>query len=112
MTSLRIGTTLASIAIGASFACGGALAADIEKGHAKAKEVCAACHMENGNSQSPDFPRLAGQHADYLEKALRDYKSGTRKNPIMAAVVMALSKQDMENLAAYYSAQPPAVVFK
>ena len=59
-------------------------AANPEAGKAKAAEVCAACHGADGNSASPDFPRLAGQHRDYLAKALRDYKSGLRKNPIMA----------------------------
>ncbi len=51
----------------------------------------------------PDFPKLGGQHRDYLAKALRDYKSGQRKNPIMAGFAQALSKQDIENLAAYYA---------
>ncbi len=62
----------------------GTQAANLAAGKAKAAEVCAACHGADGNSASPDFPKLAGQHRDYLEKALRDYKSGARKNPIMA----------------------------
>ncbi len=61
-----------------------AQAANLAAGQAKAKEVCAACHGADGNSQLPDYPKLAGQHSDYLAKALRDYKSGARKNPIMA----------------------------
>jgi cytochrome c553 len=84
----------------------GAQAADIEKGRAKAKEVCAACHGEDGNSIMPDYPKLAGQHRDYLSKALRDYKSGQRKNPIMAGMVGALTKEDIENVAAYYGSRP------
>ena len=87
----------------------GAQAANIEAGQAKAKEVCAACHGEDGNSQVPDYPKLSGQHADYLAKALRDYKSGSRKNAIMAPFAGALSKDDIENLAAYFHAQPAAV---
>jgi cytochrome c553 len=86
-----------------------AQAANLEAGHAKAKEVCAACHGEDGNSQVPDYPKLSGQHQDYLEKALRDYKSGLRKNPIMAGFAGALSKDDIENLAAYFHSQPAAV---
>jgi cytochrome c553 len=68
-------------------------------------QVCVACHAEDGNSTNPQFPRLAGQHADYLVKALRDYKSGERKNPIMAPFAMSLSARDMEDLAAYFSRQ-------
>lgn len=81
-------------------------AADLAAGAAKAKEVCVACHGLDGNSPSPDFPRLAGQHRDYLEKALRDYKSGARKNAIMAGFAAALTRQDIENLAAHYGRQP------
>jgi cytochrome c553 len=81
-------------------------AADLAAGAAKAKEVCAACHGVDGNSPSPDYPKLAGQHRDYLEKALRDYKSGERKNAIMAGFAAALSKKDIENLAAHYHGQP------
>ena len=75
-------------------------------GAAKAKEVCVACHGTDGNSPSPEFPRLAGQHRDYLEKALRDYKSGARKNAIMAGFAAALTPRDIENVAAHYHSQP------
>jgi len=85
-------------------------AADLAAGAAKAKEVCAACHGLDGNSASPDFPKLAGQHRDYLEKALRDYKPGARKNAIMAGFAAGLTLQDIENIAAHYSSQP-AVLF-
>jgi cytochrome c553 len=66
---------------------------------------CAACHGADGNSPAPNFPRLAGQHADYLVKALEDYKTGARKNPIMAGFAGGLSKQDREDLAAYFASQ-------
>jgi cytochrome c553 len=81
-------------------------AADLAAGAAKAKEVCAACHGVDGNSAQPDYPKLGGQHADFLAKALRDYKSGQRKNAIMAGFAAGLSQQDIENLAAHYAAQP------
>jgi len=87
-------------------------AANLDAGKAKAKDVCATCHGENGNSPTPDYPKLAGQHPDYLAKALRDYKSGLRKNPIMAGFAAGLSKQDIENVAAYYAAQPPVLSAK
>jgi cytochrome c553 len=89
-----------------------AVAADAAAGAAKAKEVCAACHGMDGNSQQPDYPKLGGQHADYLAKTLRDYKAGTRKNPIMQGFAAALSRQDIENLAAYYASQPRVVTSK
>ena len=67
--------------------------------------MCAACHGENGISQVPDFPKLAGQHNDYLVRAMNDYKSGARKNALMAPQSANLSKRDIEDLAAYYSRQ-------
>ena len=102
MNTTRISTLLAAVTL---FACTPALAADMAAGQAKVKEVCQACHGLDGNSQSPDYPRLGGQHADYLAKALRDYKSGARKNPIMGGQVSGLSAQDMADLAAYFSNQ-------
>jgi cytochrome c553 len=91
---------------------GTAAAADVPAGEAKAKEVCQACHGMDGNSPSPDYPKLGGQYPDYLSKALRDYKSGARKNPIMAGFAGTLSKQDIDNVAAYYSSQPAVVATK
>ena len=82
-----------------------ASAADLDAGRKKAQEVCAACHGPEGNSATADFPRLAGQYADYLAKALRDYKTGARKNPIMAGFAGPLTAQEIENLAAFYAAQ-------
>ena len=89
-----------------------AIAADISAGAAKAKEVCQACHGLDGNSQTPEYPKLGGQQPDYLQKALRDYKSGQRKNPIMAGFAGSLSDKDIENLAAYYASQPSVLVVK
>jgi cytochrome c553 len=77
---------------------------DAAKGKAKSA-VCAACHGADGNSAVPDFPRLAGQHADYMAHALAQYKSGKRKNPVMAGIVANLSEQDMADLAAYFESQ-------
>lgn len=86
-------------------AAGGAFASsDTVAGREKSKP-CAACHGPDGNSPSPDFPRLAGQNYDYLVKALSDYKSGARKNPIMQPQAANLSKGDIADLAAFYSQQ-------
>ncbi|MCC7081002.1 MAG: cytochrome c [Burkholderiales bacterium] len=80
-------------------------AADIEAGKKKVAEVCAACHGPDGNSATADFPRLAGQHPDYIAKAIRDYKSGARKDPIMGGFAKTLTPKEIENVAAYFSSQ-------
>ena len=92
-----------------AFAAMPTVAADLAAGQAKVKEICQACHGLDGNSQTPDYPKLGGQYPDYLQKALRDYKSGARKNPIMAGFAATLSDKDIENVAAYYSSQPPTL---
>lgn len=77
-----------------------------ENGKAKAAQVCAACHGPDGNKPSaPDQPILAGQHYDYLVRALTDYKIGRRNNPIMKGFAAQLSKQDIEDLAAWFAGQ-------
>lgn len=81
------------------------IAADIESGKKKAQEVCSSCHGLDGNSPAPNFPKIGGQARTYLEKVLNEYKSGGRKDPIMAGMAANLSKEDIENLAFYYSGQ-------
>jgi len=77
-----------------------------ESGKAKAAQVCAACHGPDGNKPSgPEQPILAGQHYDYLVRALSDYKAGHRANPIMKAFAAQLSRQDIEDLAAWFASQ-------
>ena len=71
----------------------------------KKTQTCVACHGPDGNSASAEFPKIAGQHYDYLLKALKDYKSGARKNPIMAPMAANLTQRDIEDLAAFYSSQ-------
>ena len=95
----------------ATAAAGSAFAGNAAAGKEKAK-VCAACHGADGNSATVDFPKLAGQQADYLVKSLQGYKSGTRKNPIMVPTAANLSLRDMEDLAAYFSHQQGLVTFK
>jgi cytochrome c553 len=99
--------TLIILAALAVFAAGNVAAADIEAGKKKVQEVCAACHGIDGAAPTtPEYPKLSGQYPDYLRKALRDYKSGLRKNPIMAGFAQGLTDQDVENVAAYFSMQP------
>ena len=75
-------------------------------GKEKAAQVCAACHGPDGNKPSdPTQPILAGQHYDYLVRALTDYKIGRRSNPIMKGFATQLSKKDIEDLAAWFSSQ-------
>ena len=64
---------------------------------------CVSCHAEDGNSIAPNFPRLAGQHADYMFHSLKSYKNGDRKNAIMAGIVAALSEKEMKNVSEYYA---------
>jgi cytochrome c553 len=75
----------------------------------QASEVCLACHGTNGVGITPDYPTLSGQHRDYLERALTDYKRGGRKNAIMAGMAATLSREDIAALAAFYAGQKPAL---
>ena len=108
ISTLRMGLFVASLALLSAPAS----AADAAAGQAKAKEICQACHGMDGNSPTPDYPKLGGQYPDYLAKALRDYKSGARKSPIMAGFAGALTAKDIDNLAAYYASQPPVLAPK
>ncbi len=67
--------------------------------------TCVACHGNDGVGITPDYPTLAGQQADYIERSLHDYKNGSRKNPIMAGFVTALTDADIKAIAAYFSSQ-------
>jgi cytochrome c553 len=101
---IRTVVSVAAVAAAASFS---AAAADIEAGKKKVQEVCAACHgIDGAQPTAPEYPKLAGQYPDYLAKALRDYKSGARKNPIMAGMAQGLSAKDIEDVSAYFYAQP------
>jgi len=79
-------------------------AGSVEAGKTKS-EQCAGCHGADGVSLTPSFPKLAGQHEDYLLHALHSYKEGKRTNSIMAGQVANLTPEDMEDLAAYFSSQ-------
>ena len=105
--------TAAAAALSLAFAHGAIAAGKPEAGKAKAAQVCAACHGADGAKPSaPDQPILAGQYYDYLVKALPDYKSGKRNNPIMKGFVANLSPQDIEDLAAWFSSQKSNLHFQ
>jgi cytochrome c553 len=98
----RVALALAALALFTSAHAGGNAA----RGKEKAAQVCAACHGPDGNKPSaPDQPVLAGQYEDYLVRALSDYKNGRRNNAIMKGFAGQLSKQDMEDLAAWFASQ-------
>ena len=67
--------------------------------------VCAACHNADGNSVNPEWPKLAGQHPNYIIKELNDFKNDKRVNATMSPMAKPLSEQDMADLAAYFSSQ-------
>jgi len=81
---------------------GGAVAGDAAAGKSKAAQ-CAACHGAAGISPVGLYPNLAGQKEQYLAKQINDFRSGSRKDPTMQAMVSALSDADVANLAAFYS---------
>ena len=78
-----------------------------EEGGIKAKAAaCMACHGESGNKPiDPSYPKIGGQHKDYLVKVLRDYKLQRRTNPIMSGQVAGMAQRDIEGLATYFSSQ-------
>ena len=79
-------------------------AGDVAAGKKKS-ETCAACHGVDGNSVSPVWPKLAGQHPGYIFKQLKDFRSGARKNIQMSPLAMTLNEEDMQDIAAYYASQ-------
>jgi cytochrome c553 len=90
------------IFIGLAAVAHAAGAADAKKGEQLAQQQCASCHGKDfATPVDPTYPKLAGQYVDYLEKALRDYQTGARKNAIMAGLAKPLSRDDIRNLSAY-----------
>jgi len=74
---------------------------------AKVAQLCSSCHGANGVGITGDFPTLSGQHADYLERALDEYRKGGRKNPIMAGFAAQLDDADVREISRYYAQQQP-----
>jgi cytochrome c553 len=104
-------TTQAFVAIAALSLATLVNAGDIEAGKKKVAEVCAACHGPDGNTPlMPDYPKLGGQHADYLAATLKKYKNGKRANPIMMGMAATLSDEDILNVSAYFAAQKGLVL--
>ncbi len=94
-----------SISLALTFGAG-AVFAQGKSGAGKEKAAsCAGCHGEDGNSLMPGFPKLAGQHQNYLLKQLQAFKKGERNSPMMAPLAMGLDDKAMEDISDYYSAQ-------
>lgn len=79
-------------------------AGDAAAGKAKSAS-CAGCHGVDGNSATGDFPKLAGQHPNYIKSSLAAYKDGSRNNALMMGMAAPLSETDMADLAAYFASQ-------
>jgi cytochrome c553 len=98
---------IAALAAGMLGTTGAYAAGDAAAGAKIATTVCVACHAADGNSVMTANPKLAGQHAEYLVKQLKDLKAGKRNNPVMGPMAATLSDEDVLNVAAYFSAQNP-----
>jgi cytochrome c553 len=99
-------TRLLVLALALALAGAAQARGDAAAGKEKAAQVCAACHGPSGaKPTAPENPILAGQHYDYLVRALRDYKSGKRGNAVMKGFSASLSRQDIEDLAAWFASQ-------
>jgi cytochrome c553 len=108
-TMFRIRILVAAVAAGiATLACGGAAAGDAKAGRQKALQ-CQTCHGLDGVAKLPEAPNLAGQSEAYLIKALKDFRSGARRNDMMSLVTVSLKDADIADLAAYYAAIPVTV---
>jgi cytochrome c553 len=108
-TRVRILLIAAAVALSSNAWAGGNAA----NGKAISEKVCAACHgVDGAKPVAPENPILAGQYSDYLERALLDYKSGKRKNPVMKAMVDPLKRKDIEDLAAWFSSQKSSLHFQ
>ncbi|MCP5155364.1 MAG: cytochrome c [Ectothiorhodospiraceae bacterium] len=103
MRSTTLLCAAAALSLGATTVLA-AGAGDAMAGKEKAAQ-CVACHGPDGNSPSPQFPKLAGQHADYIVRALTDYATGARKNAIMAGFAANLTERDRADLAAWFASQ-------
>lgn len=96
------GLVAAAVISATMFYAGNASAGDAKAGEAKSAN-CTGCHGRNGKSTMPTNPNLAGQKEAYLVKAIKAYRDGQRKDPMMSSMVTGLSDADIEDLAAFYA---------
>jgi cytochrome c553 len=107
-TNSRSFGLLLTVLLGGSLAADGASAQEgsAEAGRAKSA-TCAACHGVDGNSVTPEWPSLAGQHPSYIARQIRAFKNGERTDVTMKPFADMLSDQDILDIAAYFSSQKP-----
>jgi cytochrome c553 len=109
---MRAMIVLATLFVGSytlAFAEGnGAIIGKAEAGQEKSA-LCVACHSVDGNSTDPQYPKIAGQHAEYSARHLKLFQSGERDNAVMAAIVTNLTAEDMADLGAYFATQKVSV---
>jgi cytochrome c553 len=103
---LLLGGSLAALSAGAQEGAAATAVGSVEAGRTKSA-TCAACHGVDGNSVTPDWPMLAGQHSSYIVRQLRAFKNGERTDVTMKPFADLLSEQDMLDVAAYFEAQRP-----
>ena len=99
---LWVVTVLAGVSSVAALAQEGS----VEAGRTKSS-TCAACHGADGNSVTPDWPMLAGQHPAYIVRQIKAFKAGERTDVTMKPFADLLSDQDMLDVAAYFASQTP-----
>jgi cytochrome c553 len=105
LTAVSVVTVLASGSVLASGDASVQAVGDPKAGEAKANTICMACHGPQGNSIVPIWPKLAGQHPEYIIKQLNDYRTGKRANEQMTPMAMPLTDQEVLDVAAYFSQQ-------
>jgi cytochrome c553 len=101
---LRLGLACAALSL---FVGSTSQAADLARAEEIVQGKCFICHGVDGESSSPVFPRLAGQHANYVARQLADYQSGKRKSGAMQPMVEGLGGEDFRALGAYFESRPP-----
>lgn len=111
--------TSAVLALASALSASAFAAGDIAAGKAAAEKAnCFSCHGKDYNTPiDPSYPKLAGQHQDYLEHAMIAYQRGAkgpngRSNAIMEGQVKPLSKKDIQNISAYLHSLPGSLVLR
>lgn len=114
LTSLKLSSLFAALLLSTTAVQAAGPVEVFKPDLAKGKEImqqCVACHGADGNASAPIYPKIAGQHAEYLYKQLQNFKPGKngekplRENGIMAGFAAALSDEDMKNVSAYLNTQ-------
>ena len=74
-----------------------------------AAQLCVACHGTNGVGIVPQYPTIAGQHQDYLDRAIEEYKTGSRRHPVMSGMAAQIKDSDLDLITQYYSSLTPSL---